>query len=808
MKKISKTSTQTSWEQDLSNQTEECQKETISMWNSCFDKIDELFKDGKIDKKTYQELKMKQQKVVYELLNDWSSIFKQAYAENDLKECIRVIFKMLKPDGTGLVDRLYRNENLIKNPLSYKFTEEDFNKISKIIGTIFKILRNRNDDFVKDYGKEFVDNFSADILQLHFLYGILYPNHVLNEKRISEHRPFKTQSLALSLKQLLIFLQDQSRLMFKDVFSKQKQISDNGGYITGNEIYVSKKINETQNSPKESYVDNFEFLITATDNLIRFLYYNHSQDFKTNKEYSQVKDATPYEIPNFENMLNLGMTDVLYQSVESRFRYASWQFFKGKNPENITMYAIKAIDVKARMVDLVAGFRRNHAYWLASSYWANKIYGIRNINPCALENQSICQLEEYIDISKRLDINNPENFHFINQQEYNDISIYADIPIESAKRFIKPYYFNCMFDGINIDDIFKAFKFLYTYSKIYLTASLSVFNETDKTTYDYLIPSISINYLYKEFATISSNSMEKSIKLINCFIFNPDTAKNKELGDLFTRPLVQINDKQVLLCEILVGQTNLMRSVETILTAHKVNLAPVGKDFEKNLISKLSKGKKIQVNTNHIEFQAFDGKMAEFDCIAVFDDYLLLIEAKSVLTPYDFDEYAKRKDYLKCGVEQVKRRCLVVQKNWQELKEQVNISLPNSPFSEDKIIKIVCTDILNFTGLLIDGVTIIDEQSLIKYFTDPYISEVKGEGPIISSKKQRVLWGTSNEPSIKEFKDYIKEPLALSHILKSMEEEERPIPVFDANDKPIVIIDYGLKEDPWNKTNFMGASLC
>lgn len=742
---------------------------------------------------------MKQQKEVNNLSNDWESIFKQAYNDNNIRECTKAIFNLARTDGTGIINSLYCEGNILKNPLSYKFSEKDYKKVSIIIRNTLKILNTKS--ILKNYSEEFIKNLKFDVTQLYFLYGLLYPNHVSNEKMISEHKPFKDQMLSLSIKQLLIFLQDQARLMLEKVFSHQQLISDNGGYITGNEIYVSQRIDNQEDSLEESYIDNFETLISSSDNLIRFLYYTHNYSYQTEEQLSQIENATPYMVPDFEKMLMLSNFDVSYNDIESRFRYANCFFFKAENHQHITMYGIKAKNEKTRKVDLVAKFRRSHLYGLEISYWTNQIYGKRKQIAGINKYQSIFQLDEYIDISKRLDINNPENFHFIDQHEYEEISRYADIPVNAAKRFIKPYYFKCTFDGMNLDDIFSAFRYLYTYSKIYLTATLDYFDQNNPSTYDLLVPSISIDYFCKNFASISSIDIKKATKLINCFIFNTETAKKKALGDLFTRPLVQINTKQVLLCEILLGQTNLMRSVETLLTGHDVNLAQVGKDFEKFLISELAKGEEIKVNTNHVVFNAYDGKQVEFDCVATLEDYLLLIEAKSVLTPYDFDEYSKRKEFLQYGIEQVNRRSLVVQRDWEEFKRQVNIPLPDTPFSDDRIIKIVCTDIMNFTGLSIDGVTIIDDRALVRYFTDPYISEVKRAGDKITSKRQRVLWGAIDKPSVEEFKKYIEEPFAQTCILRCIEEQEYPIPILDKNDKPIVILDYGLKEDPWNNSS-------
>lgn len=53
------------------------------------------------------------------------------------------------------------------------------------------------------------------------------------------------------------------------------------------------------------------------------------------------------------------------------------------------------------------------------------------------------------------------------------------------------------------------------------------------------------------------------------------------------------------------------------------------------------------------------------------------------------------------GVDQVNRRVKIVQKDWKKIKELASIKLPNEPYDEEHIIKVVCTDIYDFTSMMV-----------------------------------------------------------------------------------------------------------
>jgi len=280
-------------------------------------------------------------------------------------------------------------------------------------------------------------------------------------------------------------------------------------------------------------------------------------------------------------------------------------------------------------------------------------------------------------------------------------------------------------------------------------------------------------------------------------VFDNKISKDKCKGDLFTRPLIKVNSEKILLSEALIDQMNLERNVEVLLESNGVDISPVGKEMEIRVIEELSSVEALSVNTTPVVFHAYDSRDVEFDCIATFEDFLLLIEMKSLYTPYsDFDLFKRRKP-IKEGIEQVKRRADIVEKDWEKIRKSVNIPLPAQPYPQERIIKIVCADIGDFTSLEIDGVFITDESTLIKYFKNPYIQGFFSEQGSIQPFRKRTLWA-SGKPTVQEFIAYLRAPATVTFIVEAMRTAYNPM-LRHANCAGIAFENLSIEYDPWAK---------
>lgn len=135
--------------------------------------------------------------------------------------------------------------------------------------------------------------------------------------------------------------------------------------------------------------------------------------------------------------------------------------------------------------------------------------------------------------------------------------------------------------------------------------------EENYSEYKYMVPVVSLEYLIKQFVLLYGYEKNLAKKLLDNFVFNEHL--RKEEGDIFSRPLLKVNENQVLLCESLIEQINLERNVEQWLKKYDVDLFPVGFQFENKLREKIGSINGIEVNSNKFTFTAYDGKDVEFD---------------------------------------------------------------------------------------------------------------------------------------------------------------------------------------------------
>lgn len=317
--------------------------------------------------------------------------------------------------------------------------------------------------------------------------------------------------------------------------------------------------------------------------------------------------------------------------------------------------------------------------------------------------------------------------------------------------------------------------------------------EDNNVSYKYLTPCVKIKSLVCLFAKLYDLCKEKAHNIIHEFVYDKNAWKNG--GDIFMYPLIKVDNENIILCQTLIENMNLNRNIEKSFQKRKIDLSQVGKEYEKHMINELKDSKYIKVNTNKVEFLAYDGKNVEFDFLAVMNEYLLLIEFKSILTPYGDKELNDRRRTISEGVKQVLRRVEIIQKDWMKVKKMVDINLPDEPYPTDRIIKLVCTDIYDFTTLNMEGVIITDDSVLLKYFTAPTIGKIKVGNKSMTYTEVKKLWA-NNIPTPEEFLRYLEKPDTVSCFSEALREKIMPLIGFEG-DNQIIFKDMYLVKDPF-----------
>lgn len=760
--------------------------------------FEELEKQGQDINSVFKQLGEKEallqriQDVEDDVAEDQTEIFKQAYSDGDIRRCVRTVINIAKEDWLyyrrGLRKTLYTEGNLFKNPLNYGFNTDDYEKTRQIlllsISNIDR-LSKAEDSYIP---KERAESSCKELVQLIFLYECLYINRVQNEKRLNESA-FLKLSLPQIFQSFLVFFQSQYNLARE----KMANIWHSQEYITGFESQVASERSAFNPDVFVSLGDSFEQSLEDIDTLFRYIFYLKSGE-TVSADDAKKGFTSSYVSPEYSMLDVLSMLDVFFSRMEASFRYSEWNIGIAKNPDGKECYCFFPSDEKPYKTHIAAGLRNKHNFMVEAAN--ENMKEIMNGQPQRMSGSSdgAKQLpggfySEYLSVSKNLDVKNIEEFHF-DREDYNLLVSYVEPVIASTRKRNKPYYFMVRFNDMCVDEYLDTYVFLYTLSKVFYCAAVKYGIQED------LVPMIDLDYLYNEYATVSGLKKEKARKLINFYVFDKTVARDKRAGDVFTNPLISVGTGMVLLSEGLMDQVNLDRNIEVFLDRNNVDLAPMGKELEKKLVEKLQEADNLAVNTNIIKFMAYDGRNVEFDFLATLDDFLIIIEMKSLLRPYDDDELYRRYKRVMEGVDQVNRRVKIVQKDWKKIKELASIKLPNEPYDEEHIIKVVCTDIYDFTSLMFDGVVVTDDATIIKYFTNPYVQgilDMQEKGSKFLKKK--VLWGDKGRPSAEELVSYLHNPDTMDYFVECIESEWNNIPVFEEY-KPIAFQDMVLKEDP------------
>jgi hypothetical protein len=600
---------------------------------------------------------------------------------------------------------------------------------------------------------------------------IIYKNLQSNLKRLNKNE-FLSFTLCQQLQMFCIFIEDQHRLLQQNHFNERKT----SNYVTGMEREVANLSVDNIDGAKTSISDNIESLIESADTLFRLLYYN-AKNVMTEIEVHEYEEIIPYNIKSFQEILYLSMERNLLVNLWGKFKYREWNLYKYKKEEDIYYFKPKSVnDYKKEHIAI-------NRYIYRDYITANKANNI-DIKKNRDSMRSLDKLSESINIYKI------DTLFSIKKDKFFNCNKLINGYISGCKESIEDVYFSIEHDGIKVIEILNGFEYLFTIAMIYQNSVLKNFDQDDIKQYKYLTPIINNIYLINHFKELYNLDLQKAEKIINMFIFS----KRSRL-DVFSQPLISVDEKRIVFCPTLIIQMNIIRIIEMLINEWKIDISDKGTDFERKLRFVLNCNPYIEVNSNKIEFEAYDGKNVEFDFIAMFNEYLLLIEFKHLRIPFTDKMKRNCENTINYGIEQVNRRTNIIKKDWDKIKAKCSFSLPEEPVKEDKIIKLVCTNIFDFSTVKKDGITIIDSSSLIKFFIIPEVKAFIAEDKVKKIAKQN-LW-EKEYPTVEEFKKFLDLPIAIEPYVECMKEVYKPVNKIEEDDYNICYFDYSLVKDPY-----------
>jgi hypothetical protein len=708
-------------------------------------------------------------------------LLKIELSNGKVEKVAEMIYEVYLQHQTNFMKPLLLNDCL-PEPLQRDFEEK--NNIMQTFGSACNIVREKLE-------QERKDSNSFSIQQLATMKSIydLYRHNKSNTKELENTQLFE-YPIPVILHMLCVFLENQERL---SEIEHHKKIR-NSKYIDLFDSYIADI--KTPNGTT-SLETNLEAGIELVNILGSYLFYKGKKALERNIGTND--DVSPYDIPSIEKLSLLtehrGTLDYLWSSI----KYRGWKYTAKKTesghevlyyePSNQEFFRFEKTAIQRyRYKEQLDFYNNQDAY----NDTVAKVFPLQNELSSEIDlknSSSIFNINE-AHLKQLVQLNHKNNKIAIRTLEFIDPNFWERNTIGENKSISFENYFTCV-------------AYLQALGAIYSEKSHESFNDDDRDSYKYLAPRIDRMSLITHFSTIINIDRDIATELLNILAFQPKKHKD-EFSDLFSQPLFFYGKKDIILVPTLIKQLNLPRMIEQQFTVWGIDDAYKGKNFERDVNRVLSHPSipRLKVNTGSLiidAVDAFDGKEAQFDFFATFDDYILLIEMKCLRRPYTHKEIFQREHDVYYGVEQVNRRAEVLQKNWDKVREKATITLPLDPPDPNKVIKVVCLNIFDFTGKIKDGVIITDASALTKYFTNPIVQQIK-----IEKKKKIVgeysLW-EKNYPTPTEFIEFLKKPNAIRDIYDSLAIDPKPLMLVDDTNEQISIFDFSLHKNPTDLTN-------
>lgn len=679
--------------------------------------------------------------------------------EYDIKNSAIAVIALYLQDEVGFKRKLILN-SVIPEPLSMNFNNEEFETFVSASNLALKVL-----DKYDDVKKQFHDTITRIIFTVKYVRESferngerLYTNDFLKE-------PFTKQ-----VQILCTYIESQAIYANKLISEK----IGTQGFYTGLEHEIVIEGEEV------SVSDALEGNLEVFDALIRFLHYNAKG--KIEKQPVLVhEDISPYNVPSIQKIHLLTLHKLFLEDLWARYKYQNWDFVTYKADENTNAIYYTAPDIGNFKKERVAVFRYKYRDFVNM---------VKKVN-----------YEEYHHKIKKLEeepgfsVSNPASVFNLDNKIIKLAEQIIDAPLEVYWNQLNDDLGNLVNtvtighdNDITLQELFTGFRYLMSLADVYASTSYKKFDDTD---YTYLTPIFDLDLIINHYSNLYGISHNKAGKIIDLFVFKPNP-----LLDIFSQPLIYVGDNRIVFTPQIVIQMNPTRIVNKHLSLWEIDISNKGKELEEEIKTLLSFAPGFEVNTSKVKFEAYDNKTVEYDLIATFDKKIVLIELKCLTPPFSAKEVKNKESEILYGVDQVNRRKDILIKEWEKVQEHMNITLPKTPPTSDDIIKIVCTNIFDFTGRIEKDVYITDVSSLIKYFLDPNVKEVKVELNSTSLIREQKIWEV--EPTIKGFLSYLETPKNVEIMLRKLKEVPRKIMLLSEDDAKFAFEDYVLDENPYD----------
>ncbi|WP_166688750.1 hypothetical protein [Bacillus albus] len=660
------------------------------------------------------------------------------------------------------------------NPMTWNDKEKE--RYTKMKGIL--------NEFILEYNDDEKTNLTSIQAQLKaFLKMLDYINITVysNSERLKKSSFFKL-SYAEKLIMICVHLEDQKRLGEKFFLENKKPKN----YFTNLEPLIADLPSKV-NGGTVSIHDNYEGLLDNANGLLAFIMYLQKEINSDDLCFSVNQiNSCPYVNSSYEEIMYLTNHKVFFDYIWELIKYRGWDM--AEQDENISLQPPNDDAYKLER----AGIERF------------KIY----MNTLDVQNSEGVSAKRarkvFSKIEKKIDVNSIHSLFSLSKSDIEANKGYLRGHFRAAEIILEQSYTNRIFyhyidkeKTINVQEILDFLCYLKSIAVLYQGVIYNLFNsnndiENDEKMYHLLAPVIRQNDIITHYSNLYKIPFEKVKKMFSYFTYT----KAKKSKEIFSNPFIHIDTEYFIFTPSLIQQINISRFIQLVIDER--GLTEKGKFFEEKIRNVMNYCPFIDVNQTELEFNASDDEMIEYDLLAKFHDYYLLIEMKCMNKPYDVVELDKKWNTVNKCIKQLNRREKILLSDWDEIRKRSDIELGEIPPEKDKIIKIACLNVFDYTGIEKNDVIITDFSTLLKYFLSPEIDvySYSLDNKRMIKRQVENLWN-ERTPMVEEFIKYLQMPVTVEYIYDCLEKQNIRNLLIKKDDPQFFVKDYILTKDPY-----------
>lgn len=491
------------------------------------------------------------------------------------------------------------------------------------------------------------------------------------------------------------FLEDQERLLN---INDQAKIKRDGFFFP--HLSLGDDIPTMTGGPNTNRMASYE---TNSENFQLILAYT-MQKFSGQITGTTANAKSPYNDSDFSKLLVLASSWRRYEFLWEQIIFLGWQ--PEIHPETKNLQVYYPVNLEEYINYETSGIREQEINSEGGVPFA--IIPESSRESLKTATNSIKLTESEVKWDGKIDIQALKEI-------YNNSFDYHEANLHLVKAHFQEIIENVRFGGassnVTWDTYIRSINLLAIISNILNDKSANRTIGKEANEFSRLI-TINKTNLIELLALVVGLSENECIAVIDALTFKP----NLRHIEIWDSPLVEINNSTILLIPSIIKYGSRVRAIENAISEWDSKLfTKRGKSLEKSIHRYLTTHNITAVSP--IIFFANNNEKIEFDLVAYWDGYLILIEAKCTKSIYRGSELYRSRKAIDNAVRQLNIREKIILNNWDAFRLAAKeLVLPHQPINPNRVLKIAITNVLVFTGMVIDKVVVTDEHCLKRFF--------------------------------------------------------------------------------------------